>query len=456
MGRHEVVRVTIPYTPRAEFVDFHSRKERWACIVAHRRAGKTVACINELIKAALTCQKPDPRFAYLAPYYTQAKDVAWNYLKKFSSVIPGVENNESELRVDFPNGARIRLYGADNYDRMRGLYLDGVVLDEPADMDPRAWPEVIRPALSDRKGWATFIGTPKGRNAFWEVWDLAGKDDAWFRAMLKASSTGLVDFEELEDARKSMTPEQYEQEYECSFDAAIMGAYYGKGIADAEREGRICDLPEDKAIPVHTAWDLGKGQDSTAIWFFQVSPNGLRVLDHYSNIGQELDHYAAELQSRGYKYGTHYLPHDARAVILGMKRTRVEQLQDLLKGDDFRIVDNHTVEDGINAGRMTLKQCWFDAYKCKFGLEALRQYRTEYDEKSKAFKKTPKHDWTSHTADAFRYMAMAWKEMKIEPPKPHINKDELIYTADDNGQIRPNMTVREIVEMRKRKRERDG
>lgn len=456
MGYIERVRIEIPYTPRSQFIDFHDRQERWACIVAHRRAGKTVACINELIKAALLCPKPDPRFAYLAPYYTQAKDVAWNYLKKFASVIPGVETNESELRVDFPNGGRVRLYGADNYDRMRGLYLDGVVLDEPADMDPRAWPEVIRPALSDRQGWATFIGTPKGRNGFWDVWDQAGSNPAWFRAMLKASETGLVAVGELDDARKSMTPEQYEQEYECSFDAAIMGAYYGKDLANADREGRICEIDPDPVLKVNTAWDLGKS-DSTAIWFFQVAPNGIRVVDHYENSGFDLDHYAAEIKARGYNYGVHFLPHDAKAQILGMKRTRVEQLQELLRGAEFKVVTEHKVEDGINAGRMTLKVTWFDAYRCKFGLEALRQYRTDYDEKLKAFRKTPKHDWTSHTADAFRYLAMAWKEMVPETVKPYQNKNQLIFTADpETGLIQPNMSVMEIINLKKRKRESDG
>lgn len=165
-----------------QFMPFHTRKERWACMVAHRRAGKTVACVNELIKGALTCTLPDPRFAYVAPYYAQAKDVAWQYLKQYTSVIPGMSANESELRVDLPGGRRIRLYGAENYDRMRGLYLDGVVLDEYADMDPRVWPQVIRPALSDRRGWAAFIGTPKGRNSFYDLFDAAGKSPEWFAA----------------------------------------------------------------------------------------------------------------------------------------------------------------------------------------------------------------------------------------------------------------------------------
>lgn len=412
MGVVERIRVVIPYTPRAQFVDFHARHERWACIVAHRRAGKTVACINELIKAALLCNKPDPRFAYLAPYYTQAKDVAWNYLKKFSAVIPGVETNESELRVDFPNGGRVRLYGADNYDRMRGLYLDGVVLDEPADMDPRAWAEVVRPALSDRQGWATFIGTPKGRNGFHAIWENAGNDPAWFRAMLRASETGLVAQGELEDARKAMTPEQYEQEYECSFDAAILGSYYGKDIAEAERQCRIREIAYDPEMPVHTAWDLGMG-DSTAIWFFQVAPDGVRFIDHYENHSQPLGHYAGVLAAKPYKYADDWVPHDAKVRELGTGRTRVETLKSL--GRKPRLVPDHKLMDGINAARVGFSRFWFDEVNCRLGLEALRQYRTEFDEKTKAYKDNPKHDWTSHTADAFRYAAMAWKEMKPEP-----------------------------------------
>lgn len=422
MGRIERITVTIPYTPRAQFKDFHKRHQRWACIVAHRRAGKTVACINELIKAALTCQKQDPRFAYVAPYYTQAKDVAWAYLKRFAAPIPGVEANESELRVDFPNGGRVRLYGADNYDRLRGLYLDGVVLDEPADMDPRAWPEVIRPALADRKGWATFIGTPKGRNGFWEIWEKADGNQDWFRAMLRASETGLVDQAELNDARAMLTQEQYEQEFECSFEAAILGAYYGKEIADAERAGRICEVPYEPDLPVHTAWDLGIG-DSTAVWFFQVAPDGVRFIDHYESHSQPLGHYAAVLASKPYRYADDWVPHDAKVRELGTGRTRVETLKELKRHP--RLVPNHKVEDGINAARVGFHKFWFDATRCKYGIEALRQYRTEFDEKLKVFKNTPKHDWTSHTADAFRYAAMAWRELSPDPAPRDVMKQLL-------------------------------
>lgn len=451
MGRIERVRVKIPYCPRGQFLDFHDRQQRWACIVAHRRAGKTVACINELIKAALLCSKPDPRFAYIAPFYTQAKDVAWNYLKRFAAPIPGHEINESELRVDFPNGGRVRLYGADNYDRMRGLYLDGVVLDEPADMDPRAWPEVIRPALSDRQGWATFIGTPKGRNGFWEVWELAGSDPGWFRLMLRASETGLVAQSELDDARKMMTPEQYEQEYECSFEAAILGAYFGKEVAEAERKGRITEVKPADCVTVQTAWDLGMG-DSTSIWFFQIAAGELRVLDHYENHSQPLSHYAAEIRSRPYNYGPKpvcWVPHDAKVRSLETGRTRVETLQGL--GMEPKLVPDHTLMDGINGARVSFDRMWFDRDKCRFGLEALRQYRTEYDEKTKAFKNQPKHDWTSHAADAFRYMAMAWKSAMPQAPKPR-PATELAFEAKPDGTLTANMSVREIIDMKRRKK----
>jgi len=390
------------------------RKERWACLVAHRRAGKTVACVADLIDAALRCQNPDPRFAYVAPFYVQAKDVAWGYLKRFTAPIDGVKFNEAELRVDLPNGARIRLYGADNYDRMRGVYLDGVVLDEYADMPPAAWTEVIRPALADREGWAVFIGTPKGRNEFFRIWELAQDDPSWFAMMLKASESGLVKQTELDDAAKDMTPEQYAQEFECSFDAAILGAYYGSDIARAEREGRVGMFPLDPLLPVHTAWDLGIG-DSTAIWLWQAAPDGLRVIGHIEDHGKALPHYVGELSALGYRYGLDFVPHDAKARELGTGRTRVETLISL--GRKPQLVPAHTVEDGINALRVMFPRIRFDAEATKHGLEALRQYRTDFDEKTKAFKNTPRHDWTSHSADAARYMAIAYRDM-VAPPKP--------------------------------------
>jgi phage terminase large subunit len=412
--------IDLGYRCRPQFVAFHKRKQRWACIVAHRRAGKTVACIMDLVDEALRCQKPNPRFAYIAPLFTQAKDVAWTYLKQYTGDIPGVSHNESELRVDLPNGARVRLYGAENYNRLRGLYLDGVILDEAADMDPRAWSEVIRPALSDRKGWAVFIGTPKGRNSFYEImygseqWPGAERDDDWFAVTLRASETGLVAPEELADARKVMTPEQYEQEYECSFDAAIVGAYYGKQMSLLEKQKRITSVPWEPSLPVYTAWDLGL-DDATAVWFAQVAGTEVRLIDYVEYNDTALSEVARALKNeKPYTYGDHYLPHDAEIRELMTAKSRKESLESLgLR--PIVIAPRTEVAEGINAAHNMLPRCVFDAKNCNRGIEALKQYRREWDDKRKVYHTRPLHDWTSHAADAFRYLAMCLRPKKDSP-----------------------------------------
>lgn len=410
----QVQRIVIPYSPRPQFIPFHARSQRWACLVAHRRFGKTVGTINDLIRSALTCEKPNPRFAYIAPLLGQAKDVAWEYLKQFALVIPGTTPHETELRVDFPNGGRIRLYGADNPDRLRGLYLDGVVLDEYADMRPRLWGEIIRPALADRKGWGVFIGTPKGRNEFWQIHDNAQRDPEWYSSILKASETNILSQEELDAARKSMSEDQYAQEFECSFQAAVQGAYYGKLLEEAEKSGRLGKVPYDPMLEVTTAWDLGIG-DSTAIWFVQQAGRETRIIDYYEASGVGLDHYAKVLREKPYAYREHILPHDAEVKELGTGRSRVETLASL--GIRTRTLPRQPVDDGINAARILLPSCWFDAEKCKAGLEALRQYRRNYDEKRRDFMPTPLHDWTSHAADAFRYLAMGLRPVEKRGPR---------------------------------------
>lgn len=377
-------------------------------MVCHRRAGKTVACINDLLRRAIADGKRDGRYAYIAPQYNQAKDIVWEYLKRFASPIPGVSFNEAELRCDLPNGARIRLYGAENADRLRGLYLDGVVLDEYADMRPSIWGEILRPLLADRLGWVVWIGTPKGRNSFYDLWEGALDKPDWFRLMLRASETSLIADAELADAKTQMTREQYEQEFECSFSAAIMGAYYAREMDEAERDGRLTSVPVERVALVHTAWDLGIG-DSTAIWFAQMVGKEWRLVDFYEASGVGLDHYVRALRQRDYNYGTHYLPHDAEAKELGTGKSRIEVLRSL-GVTNVQVLKAQRVDDGINAVRMVLPKCWFDAVRCKEGIEALRQYRTEYDEKRRTFKASPLHDWSSHAADAMRYLALGMKE----------------------------------------------
>lgn len=411
--------VVIPYSPRHAFVPFHETDKRWSVVIAHRRAGKTMAKVNRLIRSALTCQKPEPRTAYIAPLLKQAKDVAWTYLKRFGLVIPGAEANESELRVDFPNGGRVRLYGADNPDGMRGIYLDDCALDEYADMRPTMLPEIIRPALSDRRGALTVGGTPKGHNDLHKLWQQAKDDPEWFTLELRASKTGLVAQDELDSARKLMTPEQYAQEYECSFEAAITGAYWGREMAAAEEAGRICRVDVDRGEAVHTAWDLGV-RDATAIWFFQILAGGINVVDFYESSGVGLDHYAEVLRGKDYKIGPCHVPHDAKVKEWGSGRTRIEQMAAL--GLEPVLVADHRLMDGIGAARETLARVRFDKDRCKDGIEALKQYRADFDEERKVLKPTPRHDWTSHAADAFRYLAMGWEEQResrqTKPARP--------------------------------------
>lgn len=379
-------------------------------MVVHRRGGKTVASINDLIKTALTCDKPNPRVAYIAPQFNQAKDVAWTYVHEFAGVIPGVKFNEQELRCDFPNGGRLRLYGADNYERLRGIYLDDAVLDEFADMDPRAWSQVIRPALSDRQGRATFIGTPKGANTFKDIWDEAGGDPEWFRLMLKASASGLLPEGELISARRRMTDDEYEQEFECSFSAAVQGAFYAKDLALAEQQRRIGRVPHAPELPVHTAWDLGI-DDATAIWFWQSAGQEIRILGYYETSGEGLPDIVRAITEIGkanhYRWGEHYLPHDVEVRELATGRSRKETLESL--GLDVRVVPNIGVVDGVNATRMIMARCWFDKEGCERGLNALTLYRRAFDEKRKVFIPRPLHDWTSHAADAFRMLAVAYR-----------------------------------------------
>jgi hypothetical protein len=374
----------------------------------------------DLIKKAVEHKGREPRFAYVAPTYTQAKDVAWSYLKEYTAAIPGMEKSESELSVTFPhNKARIRLYGAENYDRIRGLYLDGVVIDESGDIDPRAWPEVIRPALSDRKGWATFIGTPKGRNAFYTMHQQAKAADDWYSDELKASQTGIIDAAELEDAKRTMTAEQFAQEYECSFQAAIVGAFYGREMEAAEADGRIGKVPLDRASDVFASWDLGIG-DMMAIWVGQIVGREWHWIDYYENNGFALDHYVDWIKSRPYTVHRHYLPHDGEARELQTGKSRREFLEE--RGFNVSVVPRHEVMDGIDAARIRFNRMWFDAEKCVRGIDCLRMYRSEYDDKNQVLRQRPLHDWASHGADAFRCGVMGAEENRVAD-MPQVNDD---------------------------------
>jgi hypothetical protein len=411
------VTVTVPYKPRPLQRAIHDqmRKRRFGVLVCHRRFGKTVLGVNELQRGALTCGKERPRFGYIAPTYRQGKAVAFDYMQHYADPIPGRQVNQSELRVDYPNGGQSRIYGADNPDSLRGLYFDGVVLDEYGLHPAKTYSEVIAATLVDRGGWALFQGTPNGKNQFYEIAQHArerhkAKDKDWFYAEYKASQTGLLDRAYLHSARSVMTNDEYAQEFECSFEAAVKGAIYAKELEAARTAEHVTSVPYDPALPVDTDWDLGIG-DAMAIWFSQSTRGGeVRLVDYYEASGEGFPHYVKLLKEKGYAYGKHWAPHDIQVRELSSGRSRLEVAHS--QGIKFEITPRlhesvgGEVEEGIHAARMLFPRCWFDAERCKSGLEALTHYRRDYNQRLNEFKATPVHDWASHGADAFRGLAV--------------------------------------------------
>ncbi len=405
--------VEIPYTPRPLQRKLHNEVKRFNVLVCHRRFGKTLFTIQMMLKGALTCPLPNPRFLYLAPLRSQSKVIAWDYVKEYARHIPGVKFNEQELRADFPNGGRITLAGALDIDNLRGGYFDGVVLDEFAQMSPRVWSEVCRPAMSDRApySWAVFIGTPQGEdNSFYDIYQHAVQDDNWYAAMYKASETGLIDEDELADAKRSMTPSQYQQEFECSFSAAIQGAIYGDQIEKAK--DRICSVPHDRNALVHVSFDLGMG-DATALWFFQEIGREIHFIDCYQNTGMALDHYVKYMRAKKeYSYGRFIFPHDVQVRELSSGVSRFETLQNL--GVQPTVAKRTGPEERINAARMQFDKIWFDKEKCREGLQALRAYRYEFNDKTRQFRPKPRHDFASHYSDSF---GTAMENIKLTRPR---------------------------------------
>jgi len=399
---------------------------RFNVLVMHRRFGKTILAINEIVDQALHNSHKNPQYAYIAPTYSQAKKIAWEALKEYTKMLPGVEYHETELkctlhRAQHGDKITIYLFGAENPDNLRGMYLDGVVLDETADIHPELWTKVLRPALSDRTGWCIFVGTPKGQNWFYELYQYAKQGAEgeqpkdWYHALFKASETGVIPIEELEAAKAIMSPEEYDQEYECSFAAALVGAYYGRELEKAEEAKRITSVPYDPALPVITAWDLGM-DDATVIWLVQVHGKQIRLIGYIEESGAGLDFYVKKLHDLGYMYEEHLLPHDVAVRELGTGKSRLESLKALgLK--NITVVPKLSIEDGINAVRMLLARCWFDGVACLRGVNALKNYQRKWDSRNKVFQQRPLHDWSSHGADGFRTLAVGLNENR--PSEEH-------------------------------------
>ena len=417
------MQIRIPYTPRKfqNYLHQRLRDYRWSVLVCHRRFGKTVCMINHLLMAALTSKVSNPRYAYIAPTFKQAKSIAWDYIKQFTHKIPGVRFNETELRVDLPNKARITLLGSENCDGLRGIYLDGCVIDEYANVNDRLFPEIIRPALSDRKGFCIFIGTPQGmNNNFYELFQHAKGADDWFYFKAKASETKVVDQDELTKAKEVMGENKFKQEFECDWIANIEGSIYGKTLAKIENQRQITRVPYDPSLPVNTAWDLGVS-DHSAIIFFQQLGRSINIIDYHEERGQGMPHFIELVKNKEYIYKDHFAPHDIEVTDFSNGKTRREVAYQL--GIRFKVVPKLPLEDGIHATTMTLPRCWIDVDHCKKLIDALRHYHRKYLDKNRMFRSKPVHDWSSHACDALRYMSIGLTEISNRQTAPQVVAD---------------------------------
>jgi len=422
--------------------------------VWHRRAGKDLFGIN------LVSTKIPERvgtYWHLLPTYKQGRAIVWNghtrdgrpFLDHFHPDLVAGKNG-TEMRITFYNGAHYQVVGTDDINSLVGTNPIGCIFSEYSLHDPGAW-DFIRPILAENGGWALFIYTARGKNHGYTLLEMAKKNKRWFSEVLVAGDAGtkrpdgtaVISDEVIQDEREAGMPEEMvQQEFFCSFESPFVGAYYGSQMLRAEKDLRITIVPYEPKLLVDTYWDLGV-RDATAIWFVQVHGFENRIIDYYEASGEGLQHYVKVLRGNidggehrtQYAYGRHTGPHDIEVKELGTGKTRIETAKSL--GLKFMVCRRHEVEDGIEAVRNVLATCWFDQEKCKRGIEALRQYRKEWDDKHKCFRNHPLHDWTSNGADAFRYFAMGRRDRpkhKEAPQKSalddydYLNARELVET----------------------------
>lgn len=424
--------------------------KRRALLVWHRRAGKDEYALN---KTAIAAQERIGNYWHCLPQYEQARKAIWEAInpntgrRRIDEAFPPeirkrTDNTGMVIEFNPPRGYETgsiwRVVGSDNPDSLVGAPPIGIVFSEWALSNPDAW-AYLAPILAENGGWADFITTPRGRNHVYNMLKFRNNPN-WFVEILDVTKTGFP-MHLVEEERQNYHTmfgvdagdAKIEQEYYCSFEAAILGAYWGRELSQAEKDGRITKVPVAPGIPIHTSWDLGKGANMS-VWVFQRTQTQLRIIEHIKGHGIGIPSMVKELNAKGYKGGDDWVPHDARVPELGTEKTRVEILAELKRRP--RVVPNHHKADGVEAVRKILPYCYFDAERCQYGLEALRQYRADWDEDRKMFGDKEVHDWTSHPADAFRYLAMA-----ESPPPPPPQR-----AADGLAKLKRKKTLDEMLE----------
>ena len=410
-------RIKLPYnwTPRPYQVPFLAHVDtggfKRAIQVWHRRGGKDLVDFNYTIKKT---QERVAAYWHVFPTYSQGRKAIWEGVTNkgvgYLGFIPKelIESvNKQEMSVKFKNGSIWRVVGADNINALVGAGPGGVVFSEMSLQTPQAW-QYIEPMLLENDGWAIFNGTPRGENHFYDLVEMAKDNPKWYVDIKDVDDTGVVTPEQIAQLRLEGRPEEIiQQEYYCSFEGSIHGAYFADQMKKAKNDGRICSVPVDDNVLVNTVWDLGIS-DAMAIWFYQTVGKEIHLIDYYECNGEGLVHYAAMLKQKGYNYGTHYAPHDIKVRELSSGKSRLEIAKGL--GIKFEVVDMISVIDGINAVRGIMGKCWFDEKKCKDGINGMKQYRKDWDDKNQRFKDKPLHDWSSNCADAFRYLAVSYRD----------------------------------------------
>jgi phage terminase large subunit len=381
-------------------------------IVTHN----TTAIVNQLQKDAMLV--PNSQYAYICPFKDQAKRVAWDLFKKYAETIPGVRFAVNDLTIFYPTGSKILLLGSDNAHSLRGIGLWGVALDEFAQQPAHLWGEIILPTLADHKGYAIFLGTPQGKGEFYRLYKRGLEDPKWYAKVLGVQNTGVFTEEEIEELKKECSDDEFNQEWMCSFESSIQGAYYSNEINEARRTERIGNFPYDKALPVYTAWDIGRS-DYTSIGFFQQAHGNFKMIDFYENSEYDITHYIQVLKDKPYCYGKHFGPTDIKNQYFNSNLSPFQVA--LQHGIKFEVLERNKTSfmDQINSARIFWGKVFINVPQCELFLDQISLYRKKFDKDKGIWLDKEVEDYTNHCADMFRYAAIASDKMN--------NDDELIW-----------------------------